>query len=328
MVEVLKRRDSLVHARARRPAAYHLRVLREAVRFPLTLWAESLDNAAAMQWSSKQLAGCLCLVLSICACVETEDSPEIEPGLHLDGDAAQVSGTFSEREHELRFWTEVSGTNFDIRVELNGMTLTVHHAEGTLRYDGYASESGATTQMTDNDRSALLALSNALDELGPEVSAPVARLRSFASVWSEFPSTMELAGTTNTSFRAYASICEYVNNWVDATHDDGDYERWDDRTTFYAWVSMHEEGPCEDGTWFWKDGAWSCYEPDHDPAVEYAYGACFGRCGASCGSSSQFTYDCLDHDACVRFGHTIAGLWCDDEFATTTDDWVDAPNCL
>jgi hypothetical protein len=37
--------------------------------------------------------------------------------------------------------------------------------------------------------------------------------------------------------------------------------------------------------------------------------------------------DCLDHDLCVRFGHSLASWWCDDEFAYTTDDYAFAPNC-
>lgn len=36
-----------------------------------------------------------------------------------------------------------------------------HDAEGTLSYGGYTSDSGATTQMTDDDRAALAVLSDA-----------------------------------------------------------------------------------------------------------------------------------------------------------------------
>jgi len=127
---------------------------------------------------------------------------------------------------------------------------------------------------------------------------------------------------------AYTSICSSVNSFVEVTHDDWDYDRWDDRTTYYAYLSMHADGPCSDGTYFWTGSSWSCYEPDHDPNVEYAYGGCFGRCGAGCGSGTQFTWDCADHDSCVRFGHSLASFWCDDEFTFTIDDALSAPNCF
>ncbi|CAB9521371.1 expressed unknown protein [Seminavis robusta] len=127
---------------------------------------------------------------------------------------------------------------------------------------------------------------------------------------------------------AYTSICPYVNSFVQVTHDDWDYDRWDDRTTYYAYISMHASGPCSGGTYFWTGTAWSCYEPDHDPNVEYAYGDCFGRCGEGCGSGTQFTLDCADHDSCVRFGHDILSLWCSDEFQATVDDALFAPNCF
>jgi hypothetical protein len=130
------------------------------------------------------------------------------------------------------------------------------------------------------------------------------------------------------SLLAYTSLCSYVNNgWYTVTHDDWWYNRGNDRTTYYAWLSMHSSGPCSDGTYFWTGSSWACYEPDHDPNVEYAYGDCFGRCGGGCGSGTQFTRDCADHDSCVRFGHSLASLWCDDEFSYTVDDALWAPNC-
>jgi hypothetical protein len=129
---------------------------------------------------------------------------------------------------------------------------------------------------------------------------------------------------------AYTTICEQLYTYVEATHDDWDYDRWDDHTTYFAFVGPY--GPCDqaDGTNFWKNGAWQCYEPDHDVNIEYAYGDCFGRCGAGCGNNGggTYTYDCLDHDSCVRFGHSLASFWCNDEFATTLDDALFAPNCI
>ena len=129
---------------------------------------------------------------------------------------------------------------------------------------------------------------------------------------------------------AYTTLCDRMNTWVATTHDDWDYGRWNDRTTYYAFVAPFP--PCSDtsGTWFWKDNRWQCYEPDHDPNVEFAYGECFGRCGAGCGDSGKgtYTYACLDHDSCVRFGHSLASFWCNDEFLATIDDYTFAPRCI
>jgi hypothetical protein len=38
--------------------------------------------------------------------------------------------------------------------------------------------------------------------------------------------------------------------------------------------------------------------------------------------------DCLDHDSCVCFGHSLALGWCNDEFLTTIDDFAFAPSAL
>jgi hypothetical protein len=129
---------------------------------------------------------------------------------------------------------------------------------------------------------------------------------------------------------SYTTICDKLYTYVEATHDDWWYNRGDDKTTYYAFVAPYAACPSADGTYFWKNSQWQCYAPDHDANVEYAYGDCFGRCGAGCGSggSGTYTYDCLDHDSCVRFGHSIASIWCDDEFTYTIDDYTFAPNCI
>jgi hypothetical protein len=134
---------------------------------------------------------------------------------------------------------------------------------------------------------------------------------------------------------AYTSLCNNMFNWFQVTHDGPwligcNSDRWEDKNTYYAYISNHAAGPCSDGTYFWKNSQWVCYEPDHDTSVEYAYGDCFGRCGAGCGGSGAgaYTVDCADHDSCVRFGHALAAVSCDDEFTFTADDAMFAPNCL
>ena len=36
---------------------------------------------------------------------------------------------------------------------------------------------------------------------------------------------------------------------------------------------------------------------------------------------------CLDHDQCVRLGHSIASVWCNDHLADATWDAINANDC-
>ncbi len=263
-------------------------------------------------------------------CDEPAEPPvEVERGLTLDDQGDTLVGTYADDRWTFSFRSDASDDGFDVAVVFNGMTITAQtDGSGVLTHDGYATDNGEPTQMTDDDREALTALTAALEATGPDAGEALARLRSFTNTWSEFPGTKDLHADVPTGFRAYTSICGSVNTFVEVTHDDWNYDRWEDRSTYFAYMSMHGAGPCSDGTWFSTGGAWQCYEPDHPTDVEYSYGNCFGRCGAGCGSGTQFTYDCADHDSCVRFGHSTASFWCNDEFSSTVDDWALAPNCL
>ena len=221
---------------------------------------------------------------------------------------------------------------FEMFVELNGLTLmaTLDPTAGASQFDGFATSSGATTQILEADKLLIASLRTHLDELGTEVSGPVNYLRRMVGLWEEWPESMGLQHQVlGEQDRGYTSICWALNSYTSATHDcwSGGGDRWDDGTTLdYAYVSMHAAGPCSDGTYFWN-GAWTCYEPDHQNNIEYGYGNCLGRCGGGCGGGTAFTWDCLDHDQCVRTGHDTASLWCDDDFVATWDDAALAPNC-
>lgn len=235
-------------------------------------------------------------------------------------DGAQV--TFEARQ--------LAPQEIDLAYTLDGMTFTytIDRASGVIETDGFATATGASTQFGDPDRAKMLGLAHALDTMGKKVSTLAELTRSVASGAAEWPDSVDPRRETYAvQDRDYTSICWAMYTYQSATHDCWDYDDWDDASTInYAWVGMNGAGPCSDGTYFWT-GYWNCYEPDHDSNVEYGYGNCFGRCGAGCGSSSQFTWDCLDHDSCVRTGHDTASLWCDDEFSSTLDDWAAAPNC-
>jgi hypothetical protein len=274
----------------------------------------------------------LLLLLPACG-PDVESGEELGPiprGLVLDEPTAgTVVGSFGDDEHALRFRSEVGAAGYSVEVQVNGMTLVAQVDGENVHYDGYASDNGEPTQMTDEDRAALEALAQALDELG-EVEPAVARLRSFADQWAEFPSTLETSGTVYTGFRSYSSLCWAKNTYQTATHDCWSYNNYADGSTYSAYVGMQPAANgCAEGTYYWVNNAWACLgsEPNHSTTIEHAYGACFGRCGGGCGSESQLTVDCLNHDSCVRFGHDLASLWCDDEFTSTIDDWASAPNC-
>lgn len=136
---------------------------------------------------------------------------------------------------------------------------------------------------------------------------------------------------SNHGRRLVRELCGSLNSFVESTHDDFDFGRNNDRTTYFAYVSNHP--PCSGGgsdTWFWDNG-WRCIQPDHDQNIEFAVGNCFGRCGAGCGGNNgrgTYTRDCLDHDNCVRFGHNIASPFCNDEFLTTADDAIFGDRCI
>lgn len=225
---------------------------------------------------------------------------------------------------------QLAPDQIDLAYELDGMTFTYtfDKTAGVIETDGFATATGVETQFNDADRAKLLGLSHALDLLGKDVSPLVGYTRDVASGASEWPDSVETRRETYAvQDRSWTSICWAMYTYQSTTHDCWDYNDWDDQSTIdYAWVGMNGPCPYADGTYFWT-GYWNCYEPDHDPNVEYGYGNCFGRCGSGCGSSTQFTWDCLDHDDCVRTGHDTASFWCDDEFTSAADDWTFAPNC-
>lgn len=284
---------------------------------------------------SRVIVCSLLIVLAGCSAEPEQGSggggdAAIPRGLVLDATSeSRVAGSFADDEHALRFHADVQGDDFALAVELNGMTIRVDKVGEDVEYAAFASDNGTATQLNDDDRAALLALAHELDALG-EVEPPLARVRSFASQWSEFPSTLESSGRVYLGFRAYSSLCAAKNTYYTVTHDCWSYNDGADASTYSAYIGMQAPAAgCAEETYFWVGSSWACLgsEPNHSSSIEYAFGACFGRCGGGCGSDSQLTVDCANHDSCVRFGHDLASLWCDDEFSSTIDDWASAPNC-
>jgi hypothetical protein len=265
-------------------------------------------------------------------------------GLQIDETPDGASGVYVHDGVEIRFSsTMLTPDVLDIVIEHSGMTLsyTADFSTGVAEFDGFVTETGEETQMLDGDRAILAALYAQLDELGADVSLPVEKLRGFANVWSEFPSTLELQGhppvepdyAHHRSDRWYepwngVQICDHLNTYFPyATHDCNRAGRGSDGNTVdTVWLSFYNTG----GTTYRSDnggGSWISSSVNHTGAYEHAWGDCFGRCGAGCGGGT-FTIHCLDHDQCVRDSdHVIYSWYCDDEFVGTTDDWSFAPNC-
>jgi hypothetical protein len=256
-------------------------------------------------------------------------------GLEVQSTASSISGTFTVDDSVVTFSsTEVTADEFDVVVEVNGMTLTalVNRPSQVAEVDGFASgggvgerPKGADTQIIDPDRAALDAFVRAMgDEIDTEEFAAGAVLYRVASNWSQTPDTMPLqrqvAGSEN---RAFVSICGNFRQFLEATHDDNNCSAFQNTCT-----SIAEVGNRVSPTFSLINGVWTTTTPNHLSRVVQT-GDCYGNCGASCpGNNPQtLTLDCHDHDQCVRNGHFIASLFCNDEFASASDDEFFAPRC-
>lgn len=279
-------------------------------------------------WASGLVMGA---ALGLAACSTAVPTNE----LTVQTTASSISGTFSVDDSVVTFsTTEVTPDEFDVVVEVNGMTLTaiVNRPSQVAEVDGFASgggvgerPKGADTQIIDPDRAALDAFVRALgDEIDTEGFAAGAVLYRVASNWSQTPDTMPLqrqvAGSEN---RDFVSICGNFRQFLEATHDDNNCSFFDPACT-----SVAEVGNRVSPTFSFINNRWVTTVPNHLPRVLQT-GDCYGNCGASCpGSNPQtLTLDCHDHDQCVRNGHFIASLFCNDEFASASDDEFFAPRC-
>jgi len=291
------------------------------------------------------------IVLVACTSEEEVGSKSVD-SLVITDTAKGVVGSFGETS----FSSEMpDADHLSITVQTNGMMITAELdlKTGVLDYDGFSLANGENTQMTDEDRASLLALEHELAGLGQGLPYQLDKLRGFVATWAEFPSTMDLQFmAVSEETRTITSLCYAKNSYYPASHDCQINDWWTDQTTLDdVWLSSTGDLGGPDGVaWYFPAGGnysccsgstscgtytcnipyagwWSGVEVDHDTRVEYSYGNCFGVCGAGCPGSYQFTVDCVNHDQCVRNGHVMASAYCDDQFASTTDDWASAPDC-
>ena len=215
---------------------------------------------------------------------------------------------------------------YDISTWLNGLSLNAIVDSGAqlAEIDGFAAANGQETQILENDRALLLDCHRTLEQhFGEESSYLENVLVRSVSLWAETPDTLELRRSVQgEEDRSYTSICSLHNSYQYATHDGWWHSRWDSDSTSIAKV-----GTREGCTYSWINSSWTCSEPDHRDYV-YQRGECYGNCGAGCpGGNQQLTWDCHDHDQCVRNGHSLASFWCNDEFVSAADDELFAPSC-
>lgn len=261
----------------------------------------------------------------LAACVGNGDGET--PGmLDVEQNELGLVGSYTQGDAALQFDTrEVSPGVFDIVVEVNGMTLTavVDRPNQVSVVDGFA-DAGADTQMVDADRALLQAFATAISEQFDIDSFEAAdALYRTSSNWAQTGDTVPLQReVVGSEDRGWSSLCSSYGSYVKATHDDNNYGNWHNNSSSWAKV-----GTRTSNTYYLVNGSWTSVEQNHKPLL-YEYGECYGNCGGGCpGGNQTLTRDCHNHDQCVRNGHALASWWCNDEFASASDDEFFAPRC-
>ena len=247
----------------------------------------------------------------------------------------QLSAAVSEKAVTGRLENDVDSVDFksvatgadvyEVTLNVHGMTLdaTFSLADKSASLDGFASDSGADTQLLDGDRAALKAFYSAIQQkAGKAAPKSLDMLVRAASIWSETGESVPLSRRVmGEEGRGWTLLCDRLGSYVDGTHDDWSHGDWDATSSYHVFIGDY--GPT---TYYWHSNGWTTQAYDH-ASWPYEYGDCYGRCGSDCGSGHVYSQDCLNHDGCVRNGHSIASFWCDDEFTASTDDFSFAPNC-
>lgn len=261
----------------------------------------------------------------------TTDSADVTGELTMAPVAGGLSGEFVLASRTVKFKAVTDQGATDVTVDVDGMTLTalIDTKSQVGELDGFATSNGGDTQITDDDRTVLTAFNHAIAanvaaDKTNQLPSEAKLLVRMADLWAETPSSVPLThqvlGQEN---RSYTSICSQYQTWQYATHDDWNYNDWDARSTSISLVGSRWGG----STYYYVNGTWTSATQDHKAYV-YEAGDCYGRCGAGCSSGDQvLTSDCNNHDQCVRNGHSIASIWCDDEFSACIDDEAFAPSC-
>ncbi len=300
-----------------------------------------------------KLSAMACAVLvggSLMGCAAESSAPAPTPTPASGGSASSVQGTLTVNTSDrivtgtyqlgqdlLTFESAKSaGGAYATKIVARGITLTtlVDDQAKTASFQGLATDGGGETALADADHALLVQFERALvPQLADAVKAgngAADRMLRAATVWGDWPTTMKLQHELSAEqSRGWTSLCGSMYTAVAASWDDQYGGWWASNTTVYPYIGDYNG----DGPTYWSNGtSWLTSNIIHASPV-YEYGSCFGRCGGGCtgwtsGGVHVYTQDCTNHDACVRNnGHTTTDYYCNDQFASTTDDATFAGNC-
>lgn len=267
----------------------------------------------------------------------------------------EMSGTYTSSASDTATFRSVDKGNklVDVSVDLHGMTLkaTIDFTNKTASFSGYATATTTATTLRAEDNTLLASFSKKLQSTFNEATATLAEkaLVKAAGVWEEWPTDSSLSQTiTADAFASIYTMCAQAQcpvrnssgalvmsytgpcaqwNWTGfAEHDCNQCNFGDPNCQQIVQLGDHHR--CNGDEWYWTGSSWACGEPNHW-IQPYVTGNCFGRCGGGCGFGwpRQYTLNCMDHDGCVRNGHSLLSWWCNDQFVAAIDDQLFAPNC-
>ena len=235
----------------------------------------------------------------------------------------RIRGKFKFNNETLKYRSvESVDGDVDITLRFNEMVLTalIDPMSKVAQMDGF-SKHGIDTQITETDREILTEFEQYLDRVLFEKKLDLREnkaadlLYRMVSQWAQTSETMPLLQTVISQNRATTSLCGSYQTYRQATHDGNMCNNNDANCTSLALV-----GSRGSNTQSLINGQWTDSVPDH-VAYVYQRGECYGHCGGGCPSGEQnLTVDCLNHDQCVRNGHSLVSWWCNDEFFYTFDD--------
>jgi len=297
--------------------------------------------------------GWLAALVVVAGCATgTDTDGSVTAGLQIDMGEEVTTGSLALGEELITFEaTLVEAGVYEIDIELRGMLIDalIDFDAGVSNLDAFTAEDGSDTQLLDEDRALLAALYAALNELPrEEMSEEAIMLRRVAGLYAEHPTSLDPAQVVmGEEGRGYTMLCSYTDCGYGQTG--GSCAGWNwyyygDHDCCRSWwggdchgfgdgdgrnqqrVQLGDHFSCSGDEFYWNGSTWACGEPDHW-SRPYVVGNCFGRSGSGCGGDTQYTRDATNHDGCVRNGHDLLSLYCDDQFISAADDELYAPNC-
>ena len=241
---------------------------------------------------------------------------------------------------------------FAIEVLYNGITLTadIDYPGGSAKYDGFASEDGSDTVLTDDDKVLIAELGQALADEGlakttrdPEKRkvvyfSPGATLVHALSVWHLTPVSSELRRDMQMEAgRTITYLCGWLTGYgKKASHDCWDcWDYWDG----WNYVNIGPEGAyncypdscsssCSNYNTY-RCGRLSCEQSGGGGNGTWQWGSNSDKYGAcTVWDTNAYTQDCLYHDHCVRNDHSTGSGWCSDDAVPAGDDQTGARDCI